>query len=275
MRTVVLLSFAFAACSSPASPVPPAPAADPAPAPAPVHLLIDGVEAPFHDPQVLALDDANEHFHVVLATANHTEQGSFALVHGDASLPASSWGRSGEESYVVVTTTAPQARALASALGVPARERPAWPGRLSGLLESAGPVAAGAEHVPMRFQITNTGPVAFSFVDGGRGRNELGRDNRFTFVVERNGERLPIRTVDDFGGLGVYRRLEPQGTWTLTLDLGHWCRFDRPGQYRVTATHDAELMPAEYQPGEALPMGWYSFLLRNRKVSAEAVLTVQ
>jgi hypothetical protein len=251
------------------------PAHSSAPAPAPVQFLVDGLETAFHDPQVLSIDDANETYEIVLGgkplpepEGGHT----IALVHGALRLPAQSWGRSGDEGDFCFRATPAEARAFAAALGVPAREREPWRGELSGKLEPVGELAAGAEHLPLRFTLTNTGPVALWFMDGGRGRNELGRDNRFTFAIERDGVRLATRELPDFGGMAVDRKLEPGESHVLELDLAHWIRLERAGKYAVRASYEADLMPGEFEPGKALAMGWYTHLERTRSVQAGLVI---
>ena len=155
---------------------------------------------------------------------------------------------------------------------MPARERETWRGELTGKLETLGELAAGAERLPLCFTLTNTGPVTVWFMDGGRGRNELGRDNRFTFVIERDGEPLSTRELYDFGGLASYRRLAPGESQALELDLAHWIRLEKAGKYSVRASYEAELMPAEFEPGKVLPMGWHAHLVRTRSVQAGLAL---
>jgi len=268
----VLLFVVPGSCAGPEAPI------APAPAPASVHLLIDETDTAFHDANVLAIDDANAQFNVTLATKTPIESGrphTIVLALANLRLTGSSFGSHDGGSNVTFRVTAQQARAVASGLGIPAQEREAWRGELTGQLEPVGEPSAGAEHLPMRFLLTNTGPVALWFLDGGRGRNELGRDNRFTFEIEREGERLPTREIFDFGGKGVYRRLAPGQAWTLAFDLAHWRVLERAGTYRLRAKYEAELMPAEYQPGQSLPMGYYSHLNRTRTVEAELMLVVR
>jgi len=248
----------------------------PAPRTECVRLIVDQQELAFHDPQVLSIDDANETYRIALGGKALPEGGhAIELVLGELRLPAQSWGRSGDEGDFYFQASAGEARAFAAALGVPAREREPWRGELWGKLEELGELAAGAEHLPLRFTLTNSGPVPLWFHDGGRGRNELGRDNRFTFEVERDGEKLATRELMDFGGMGVERRLEPGESYTLELDLAHWIRLERPGRYEVRASYEADLMPAEYGPGSALPLGWYSHLMRTRSVKAELTLELR
>jgi len=249
-----------------------------APTPAPVRLLIDETETAFHDANVLAIDDANAQFNVTLATKSPIDTGhshTIVLALADLRLASMSFGSHGDGSSVTFRATAEQARAVASGLGIPAQEREAWRGVLTGRLEPVAEPTAGAEHLPMRFLLTNTGPVALWFLDGGRGRNELGRDNRFTFEIEREGERLPTRQIYDFGGIGVYRRLAPEQAWTLTFDLAHWRALERAGTYRLRAKYEADLMPADYEPGKDLPMGYSTHLNRTRTVEAELTLVLR
>jgi hypothetical protein len=243
-----------------------------------VRLLVDEQEVAFHDPQVLAIDDANETFQIALGgkPVSEPEGGhTIALVLGELRLPVQSWGRSGDVGDFEFRATPAQASTFAAALGVPARERAPWRGELTGGLEPAAELVAGAEHLPLRFTLTNSGPVALWFMDGGRGRNELGRDNRFTIVVERDGQQLATRDLMDFGGMAVERRLEPGASHALELDLAHWIQLERPGRYEVHASYEAELLPAEYEPGGALPLGWYTHLVRRRNVEARLTLELR
>ncbi len=246
-------------------------------APAVVQLQVDDLETAFHDPQVLSIDDANETYEIALggAALDSEHAHTIALVLGELRLAAQSWGRSGDEGDFVFRATPTQARAIAAALGVPARERVPWQGELTGKLEPVGELRAGSDHLPLRFTLTNSGPVALWFMDGGRGRNELGRDNRFAFVIERDGERLVTRELPDFGGLGAYRRLEPGESRALELDLARWIRLEAPGKYAVRASYEAELMPAEFEPGKVYPLGWYTHLERRHDVKAELAIEVR
>jgi hypothetical protein len=269
MKLSTVLFALCAACAEPAPSV--------VPAPAPVRLVVDGSETAFHDPWVLSIDDANELYEITLSgNALDTEHShTIALVLGELELVAQSWGSSGDVGDFFFQASAAQARAFAAALGVTAREREPWRGVLTGKLEAVGEFAAGAEHLPLRFTLTNTGPVAVWFMDGGRGRNELGRDNRFTFVIERDGERLATRELVDFGGMGAYRRLAPGESRALELDLAHWIRLERAGKYELRASYEAELMPADFEPGKALPNGWHAHVGRTRSVQAEQTIVVR
>jgi hypothetical protein len=140
-------------------------------------------------------------------------------------------------------------------------------------------VAAGAERVRLQFVLANHGPVPVWFHDGGRGRNQLGRDNRFTFVVERDGVPVPTTRVEDFGGIGIDRRLEPGAEHAFAVDLAHWCRLPAPGRYLVRATYEAELVPGEFVPHHAglpeLAHGHRAHFVRTRMVEAECVVTAR
>ena len=67
------------------------------------------------------------------------------------------------------------------------------------------------------------------------------RDNRFEFVVEREGRFLPTIQAYDFGGIGTYRPLTPGDTLELAADLTAWARPDTAGNYLVRCSYRAEL----------------------------------
>ncbi|MFY9343365.1 MAG: hypothetical protein WAT39_12790, partial [Planctomycetota bacterium] len=267
---VPCLVAAVAACAGPPSSLPVASAG--------VRLVVDAVEVAFTEPRVLSIDDANERYQVTLTTAlvADTGRGLAALLQGGgANLACSSAGRDGAATWLVFPATPAEARAIAAALGVPAQSRAPWPARCEALLSTVAEVTAGAASVPLRFELRNTGEVAVWFMDGGRGRNRLGRDNRFQFAVQCNGVPVAIERVEDFGGIGCYRRLGPGEAWTFTPDLAHWCRLDRAGRYVVRAAYEAELMPAEFEPAAALPLGVHAHLQRLRTVSAALTFDVR
>jgi len=238
-------------------------------------LLIDGTETAFHSAQVLSIDDANQRYEITLAgkrRAASDDPSEIALVLGQLRLVTQSWGWGGDEGSFTFQATPAQARSFAAALKTVAREREPWRGELTGKLEAVGELSAGADHQPLLFTLTNTGPVTVWFMDGGRGRNEFGRDNRFTFVIERDGAQLATRELTDFGGIGVYRRLAPGESDVFELDLAHWIRLESAGKYSVLASYEAELMPADFEPRKALPVGWHAHLVRTRSVQAGLAL---
>jgi len=266
------LILACTACSAPV----PAPAR--AEKTASVRFLLDRTEADFHDPQVLSIDNENKQFEVTLLShvlSDPTQAHTSELTLGELHLPVCSWGRSGEVSDFTFRATAEQARAIARALGIEARDRGPFYGELVGKLEAVGELRSGAEHLPLRFTLANTGPLAVWFLDGGRGRNELGRDNRFRFEVTRDVGDVPVRELVDFGGLASYRRLEPGESHTLELDLAHWCKLADPGRYFVHATYEAELLPAEFEPDKPMPMGWHAHIVQTRRIAAELELDLR
>lgn len=235
-------------------------------------VLVDGTKVAFRDPRVLSVEDDNSRFELTCVSRELFDTGQnhvVALAHGDLRITASSWGRNGDESWFVFPMTPLQAASLAGVLGVPAQERAPWAGELAAKVEFTAAPAANDERLPLRFTLTNKGPAAVWFLDGGRNRNELGRDDRFHFDIERGGAHLDVRQVTDFGGLGTYRRLAPGSSWTFEPDLAHWRKLEQPGNYTLRASYVADLMPAEFEPGKALPLGYYSHLQRTRTVTAD------
>ncbi len=259
---LILFALVLAAC------VGPTPSADRGGA----HLQVDGVAVAFREPQVLSVA-ADDHQFAVTLLADFPPDGDQAhtvtLAAAEREFVANGWGRNGDVGTFVFRVDAAQAHAVAAALGVSARLRAPWRATLQAGIELAAEWRAGAAQLPLRLRLTNTGPVPVWFLNGGRGRNELGRDNRCSFAIECDGEPLPTRAVIDFGGLGQWWRLEPGASATLAIDLAHWCTLDRVGTYALHASYQADLMPAEFEPGAALPMGWYAHLQRTCVVTAE------
>jgi hypothetical protein len=232
---------------------------------------------PFTEPRVLSVDDANERYQVTLRSAVQLGDTGHevSLQIGAEALRSSSWGRDGSETWFVFPAPAAKARTAAAALGVEARPRAPWPVSLAARVEAASALTSGQHQLPMRFLLKNEGPGALWFLDGGRQRNQLGRDNRFEVAVQRGATPLAIRHVEDFGGLAQYRRLDAGQSWVFTVDLAHWCTLDQPGEYTLRIGYEAELMPSEFDPGAQLPLGWHSHLQRTRRIAAEAKLEVR
>lgn len=275
MKPALVLVLACVACATrPSTHVSPLPA----PHPASVLLLLDGSPIEFQDPRVLSIDDDDREFEVTLTPRvilDTDEPHTLVLARGTHRYPSQAFGRAGATSYVTLRVTADSARELADALGVPAVVRAAWKIELTGRLEPGDGFDEDSGRRPMRFILRNDGREALWFLDGGRGRNELGRDNRFRFDVECGDRPLEMREVLDFGGLGTYRRLEPGQEHAFTVELAQWCRLEGPATCRVHAGYEADLMPAEFEPGRTYPFGVYSHMLRRRTVPAQLVVQVR
>lgn len=107
------------------------------------------------------------------------------------------------------------------------------------------PFAVGA---PMEIvlAVENAGRDAVGVSIGGRNRGV--RDNRFAFVVERQGQTLPVVDAYDFGGLMYYKELKPGDTAEVSADLAAWTNLDAAGPFRVRCRYEAELVPGTESP---------------------------
>lgn len=239
-RALFLALLPISGCSAPPTPA--------------VHFLVEGTEVPIQHAYVFSLDNENRTFSVMFeADAGEIPIGTerAALHLAEQVLPITSAGLSPGMSSYGLRVDADTARRLAAALSVPARSRThpghALSARFEARGETRGEITAGAESVPVRFVLQNTGDVPFQFLTGGRYRNESGRDNRFQFEIERDGETLPdIGSPYDFGGLGFCVTLQPGGEHTIEVDLAHWARFERTGTYRVRGTYEVDLRHAAF-----------------------------
>jgi hypothetical protein len=94
--------------------------------------------------------------------------------------------------------------------------------------------------IPVVVRIENTGKKPVGFFVGGRQRGP--RDNRFIYVIKRNGTPVKIKDGPDFGGIGSYQKIEPGKHLEVTCtDLRAWFDFDLPGFYTIEARHESTL----------------------------------
>ena len=94
--------------------------------------------------------------------------------------------------------------------------------------------------IPIVLRVDNAGKTTVGFMIGGRQRGP--RDNRFSFVIARNGKPLTPKDGPDFGGNGSYHALEPGKHIDVTCtDLRAWADLDVPGYYTIEARYEGEL----------------------------------
>lgn len=104
--------------------------------------------------------------------------------------------------------------------------------------------------VPAVLHVENVGNTTVGFMIGGRQRGP--RDNRFSFVVSRNGAAVPIKVAHDFGGPGTYKALAPGDRVDVTCaDVRAWFDLDQPGHYTIEAAYEGELVKDGKMPNTA------------------------
>ena len=101
--------------------------------------------------------------------------------------------------------------------------------------------------VTLSMSIKNVGSTKVAFIDGGSQRGP--RNNQFDFIARAgSGQGAALRDVGDptnFGGMGSLRSLAPGETFTKSVLLTDWFKFDEPGYYRITGLYRITL----YEPG--------------------------
>ncbi len=250
MRTAPHLTIVLA-CSCASAPTPVGSETPPVEDEAAVLLEVDGAPMPIAEAYVVSRQNDNQLFGLHLRLDLEPDEAGprqVELTVGEQSYGAPGIGFDGELATCQFEATPSQAAALASALDVPLQSR-AHPGhQLSAQFDLIDPTAVEPDSVTARFVLANTGDVAIEYFDGGRSRNEVGRDNRFTFTIERDGEAIEPRTIYDFGGLAGIRALGPGESQAIEVDLTHWCPFDRPGTYELRAEFELSVQPAGTWP---------------------------
>lgn len=99
------------------------------------------------------------------------------------------------------------------------------------------------ENVLLHFVVTNPGPGAATIDVGGDYRGAP-RSTRFEVEAhDQTGKMLedPHPNPICFGGLSTRPVLRSGETYTLSLALCHYRRFDRPGRYKIEVRHDLGL----------------------------------
>jgi hypothetical protein len=107
-------------------------------------------------------------------------------------------------------------------------------------LKTAKPRYLLGEEIFIQFELSNTGRQPFSFETGGDYRGAARHLRYSVEAIHGDGtpapDPHPVRIY--FGGLTGGDNLVPGQTHTETLDLLAYCRIERPGRYRIRASHD-------------------------------------
>ena len=92
------------------------------------------------------------------------------------------------------------------------------------------------EEVIVTLRITNLGPTAVSFMQGGR--NRAARDNQYVFSARYLGKQVEdVGNSSHFGGLAVRRVLKPGDVFEDKVSLKKWFSFREPGVYEIHGSY--------------------------------------
>ena len=106
------------------------------------------------------------------------------------------------------------------------------------------------ENIIADFRVENTGQTPFAISVGGDYRGGTRADRFKISARDAEGHLVndPHPVQLQMGGLGGTPVLQPGQSWTQTLSLLPYCRFETPGQYTVSATHDLGWKPTPERP---------------------------
>ncbi len=242
-HTAILLALVISACQSDRP-----------------HLWVDDVEEAILGAQIVSRNNCNDQFYVTIDAALvdvPTTGSKLILQVGNRSFSMPGVNQSGERRSVGFMADAETAWWLAKPLRITPRLRRHPGHELVATFSCPPEFEAGMAEFIVDFTIENCGDVAIDYLDGGRNRNKLGRDNRFNLEVERDGQTVELETLHDFGGLGFYRTLDPGDSYTHRIDLCHWLDLDTPGVYQVRGVYTMNLMPGrfDHRARKAYPNG--------------------
>lgn len=150
-------------------------------------------------------------------------------------------GRDSEGTKTTFQLDRAAARRIADAYGIPMHERTKLDDGLRYTFRF--PPKASLDKtvaIPVVLRVENAGKTSVGFMVGGRQRGP--RDNRFGFVIARNGKPVTIKDAPDFGGVGTYQVIAPGKHHDVTCpDLRAWADLDLPGYYTIEARYEGEL----------------------------------
>ena len=150
-------------------------------------------------------------------------------------------GRDSEGTKTTFQIDRATARRIAGAFGIPVHERTKLDDGLRYTWRFPPKATMDKTAViPVVLRIENVGKSAVGFMVGGRQRGA--RDNRFIYVISRNGKPVAIKDAPDFGGIGGYNPIEPGKHIDVTCpDLRAWNDLELPGYYTIEARYEGEL----------------------------------
>jgi len=127
------------------------------------------------------------------------------------------------------------------------------------------------ENIVVHFKVENTGDTPFSISSGGDYRGGT-RSNRFKISARDTAGHLvpdPDPVQRSMGGMVGSQTLAPGQTWYETLSLLAFCRFEAPGDYNVSASHDLG-----WQATPARPLPIATLKIRLKMPSPEEARTI-
>jgi len=91
------------------------------------------------------------------------------------------------------------------------------------------------EQVFLTFTVTNRSKQPYKFRIGGDNRGSVRHNNFRITAIDANGQAVKDPySYEHHGGRGSVVTLEKDQTYTERLFLGHWCDFERLGEYTIT-----------------------------------------
>ena len=166
------------------------------------------------------------------------------------------WGTNGTGSDHEGTKTTfeldrADAKRIAAAFKIPIHERTKLDGGLRYEFRFPPKATTNTQTpIPVVLRVHNEGKTTVGFSIGGRQRGP--RDNRFAYVISRNGKSVAIKDAPDFGGIGYYKEIKPGEHADVTCpDLRAWADLALPGYYTIEASYEGELVKDGKMPNTA------------------------
>lgn len=212
---------------------------------------------------VYSIDNGNQTFHFTATLQLGSGIDGLRLYLGERDRLPDAIGQDEHTRTVTFVLDEADATSVAAVYGLPLLTRTDLGEGLSGRF-SAGEWAVGGPQ-PVSLELVNQGG-SVGVVVGGRQHGP--RNDRFSFVLSREGVPIETRTVYNFGGRMGTMIMDEGTTHTITVDAADWAIVSEPGEYEVACTYETEL----WSSGE--PSQWRAAPHQTWDLRIEQVITV-
>jgi len=190
-----------------------------------------------------ATDNGNTRYQIYFRSPRRPQCGRALLRLGAHAIASNGWGHDDESCSVSFELDRPLADLAAAHFSIPRQDRHAIGRDLRGAFVVGSRSVRSGDDVEVTLSIHNPpgAPPIMRYV-GGRQRGP--RNNRFTFVIQRDGRTIASIDAPDFGGLGGFTEQASGTTGEVREHLSRWGDISVPGRYVVKCRYDTELAPA-------------------------------
>ncbi len=194
-----------------------------------------------------ATDNTNGRYRLLVRYTSRRECERTLLRLGAHAVASDGWSQSDDDCSANFGLDRALATLAAAHFDVPRQDRQVMGEALRGTFAAAARTIRSGSDLEVILTIRN--PPAASAIKrfvGGRQRGP--RNNRFTFVIERDGQNIAPIEAMDFGGVGGFMDVAPGTSGEVREHLSRWGDITAPGHYVVRCRYETELTGPQSDP---------------------------